>query len=262
MITRKLTLYMASLVLTGTAVTVRADDAASSQKNFSIGMAGQSLPRYSGSDKRRWQLVPLVQARDGAFFVDSQKGLGYDLQSDSGLYLEHTLGYNLGRSERNSDWRDGSDRLKGMGNIKATVNTSVAAGWSVTPWLTLEGKATVPLSDSQGVNYQTSATLIPLQTSTDTVAFSTAALFGDSRFMNTFYGISAEQSQHTGYAQYHAPGGFYGADTSLTWSHQFTPHWGALASADYIWLDKHAEESPIVLRRNEAALTLGVLYTF
>ncbi|MDE1185459.1 MAG: MipA/OmpV family protein [Pantoea sp.] len=262
MITRKLTLYMACLVLTGTAGGARADDAASSQKNFSIGMAGQSLPRYSGSDKRRWQLVPLVQARDGAFFIDSQKGVGYDLQSDSGLYLEHTLGYDLGRSERNSDWRDGSDRLNGMGNIKATVNTAVAIGWSVSPWLTLEGKATLPLSDSQGVNYQTSATLIPLQTSTDTVAFSTAALFGDSRYMNTLYGVSAAQSRRTGYTQYQAPGGFYGADTSLTWSHQFTPHWGSLISADYIWLDKHAKESPIVFRRNEAALTLGVLYTF
>ncbi|ARU95463.1 MipA/OmpV family protein [Tatumella citrea] len=262
MITRKLTLYMTCLALTGTAGVARADDTASSQKNFSIGMAGQSLPRYSGSDKQRWQLVPLVQARDGAFFIDSQKGIGYDLQSDSGLYFEHTLGYDLGRSERNSDWRDGSDRLKGMGNIKATVNTALAIGWSVTPWLTLEGKATLPLNDSQGVNYQTSATLIPLQTSTDTMAFNTAALFGDSRYMNTLYGVTAAQSRRTDYARYHAPGGFYGADISLTWSHQFTPHWGWLASTDYIWLDKHAEESPFVFRRDEAALTLGILYSF
>lgn len=219
MITRKLTLYTACLVLTGTAGSARADDALPSQKNFSIGMAGQSLPRYSGSDKHRWQLVPLAQARDGAFFIDSQKGVGYDLQSDSGLYLEHSLGYNLGRSEQNSDWRDGSDRLKGMGNIKAAVNTAVAVGWSVTHWLTLEGKATLPLSDSQGVNYQASATLIPLQTSTDTVAFSTAALFGDSRYMNTLYGVSAAQSSRTGYTEYQAPAGFYGADSNLTWSH-------------------------------------------
>ena len=84
---------MVCLLLTGTESVVRADDTTSSQKNFSIGIAGQNLPRYNGADKRRWQIVPLLQARDGAFFVDSQKGVGYDLQSDNGFYLEHTLGY-------------------------------------------------------------------------------------------------------------------------------------------------------------------------
>lgn len=150
MITRKLMLYMTCFALTGLATTARADDASPQQSMMSVGLAGQNLPRYSGSDKRRWQLIPLVQARDGAFFLDTQKGIGYDLQSDSGLYLEHTLGYNLGRSDRNSDWRDGSDKLRRMGNIRATVNTAFAVGWTVTPWLTVEGRATLPLSDSQG----------------------------------------------------------------------------------------------------------------
>lgn len=257
MISRKLKLYMVCFTLTAAA-----SGASASPSSLTVGVVGQSLPRYSGSDQRRWQVVPLVQVRDGALFFDSQKGLGYDLQSDSGFYLEHTLGYNLGRSEQNSNWRDGSDKLKGMGNINASVNTAIAVGWTITPWLTLESKATLPLSDSQGANYQTSATLIPLQTNTDTVALSTAALFGDSRYMNTFYGVSARQSRRTGYTQYHAPGGFYGTDISLTWSHQFTSSWGALVSADYIWLDKHTEDSPIVFRHNEASALLGVLYTF
>ena len=174
----------------------------------------------------------------------------------------YTLGYNLGRSDRDSDWRDGSDKLRGMGKIKATVNTAFAVGWTLTPWLTVEGKATLPLSDSQGVNYQTSATLIPLQTASDTVAFSTAALFGDSRDMNTVYGISDRQSARSGYAPYQAAGGFYGTDSNLTWSHQFPPNWGALLSVDYTWLDSHAKNSPIVSRRNGTSAMLGVLYTF
>lgn len=262
MIIKKPMLYMACITFIATATAVRADDENTAQTSLSFGVVGQNVPRYSGSDARRWQMAPLVQARDGAFFFDSQKGLGYDLQSDNGLYLEHTLAYGLGRSDKDSEWRDGSDKLKGMGNINATVNTTLAVGWSITPWLTLEGRATLPLSDSQGVNYQTSATLIPLMTQSDTVALSTAALFGDSRYMNTFYGVSHQQSIHSGYAQYRAPGGFYGAETSLTWSHQFSPHWSSLVSTDYIWLDKNAENSPIVFRRHEAVATLGVLYTF
>jgi hypothetical protein len=29
-----------------------------------------------------------------------KKGIGYDLAGDSGLYFEHTLGYDLGRAEK------------------------------------------------------------------------------------------------------------------------------------------------------------------
>jgi hypothetical protein len=42
-------------------------------------------------------VVPVLQGRNGAFFIDSQKGVGYDLQNASGWYFEHTLGYDLGR---------------------------------------------------------------------------------------------------------------------------------------------------------------------
>ncbi len=94
-------------------------------------------------------------------------------------------GYNLGRDDKDSDWRDGASSLKGMGKIRATVNTALAAGWQFTPRFSAEGKATLPLSDDQGVNYQASVTLLPLQSDTDTVAFQTAALFGDARYMNT-----------------------------------------------------------------------------
>jgi hypothetical protein len=94
-------------------------------------------------------------------------------------------------------------------------------------------------------------TLIPVQNNQDTVAFQSAALFGDSRYLNTWYGVSEQQSRRTGYRRYAAPGGFYGVDTSLTWSHQFDAHWGTVLSADYTWLGDRANNSPIVMRRNE-----------
>lgn len=40
-------------------------------------------------------MVPVLQGRNGAFFIDTQKGVGYDLQNASGWYFEHTLGYDL-----------------------------------------------------------------------------------------------------------------------------------------------------------------------
>ena len=149
-----------------------------------------------------------------------------------------------------------------MGDIDASLNTALAVGWQALSWLSVEGKATLPLTDSQGVSYQASLTLLPVQTDHDTVAFQTAALFGDNRYLNTWYGVDPQQSQRSGYSRYSAPGGFYGIDNSLTWSHQFDAHWGTVLSADYTWLGEHANESPIVLRRNEVALTAAVIWTF
>jgi hypothetical protein len=94
-------------------------------------------------------VVPVLQGRKGAFFIDAQKGVGYDLQNDSGWYFEHTLGYDLGRADKNSGWREGANNLKGMGDIDATLNT-LPCGWQAAPWLSMEGKATLPLTDSRG----------------------------------------------------------------------------------------------------------------
>lgn len=149
-----------------------------------------------------------------------------------------------------------------MGDIDVSLNTALAVGWQAFSWLSVEGKATLPLTDSQGVSYQASFTLIPVQTGQDTFAFQTAALFGDKRYLNTWYGVNLQQSQRSAYSRYSAPGGFYGIDNSLVWSHQFDAHWGTVLSADYTWLGEHANESPIVLRRNEAALTAAVTWTF
>lgn len=261
MIARKRILHIICLSLTATVLQAMADSTPPAP-TFTVGMGAQSAPRYSGSDQRHWLVAPVIQARDGAFFFDSLKGVGYDLQADNGLYLEHTLGYSLGRTDKNSTWRDGSNKLKGMGNIDATMNTALAVGWSATPWLSFEGKATLPLTDWQGVHYQTSVTVLPVQNDTDTVALQSAALFGDRRYMNTFYGVSREQSSRSDFAPYQSAGGGYGVDSSLTWSHQFTTHWGGVVSADYTWLDDKAGNSPIVVKRGGTTYNLGVLYTF
>ncbi|KQN52003.1 MipA/OmpV family protein [Rouxiella silvae] len=261
MIARKL-LYMTCFSLTGAATAAWGDTNSPPLQSLTVGIGSENAPRYSGSDKRHWQVMPVVQARDNAFFFDSLKGLGYDLQSDNGLYLEHTLGYSFGRSDRNSGWRDGSNELKGMGNIRGAINTAVAVGWMATPWLSFEGKATLPLSDSQGVQYQTSATLVPFQNNIDTLAIQGTALFGDSRYTNTFYGVNQQQSLHSGYAAYQTSGGFYGFDNNVSWSHQLTPRWSTAVSADYIWLGDRAKDSPIVFRSNQTLVSLAVLYGF
>ncbi|MFM0961197.1 MipA/OmpV family protein [Yersinia enterocolitica] len=262
MITGKWMLNMLCVGVSLSGAVAHAEDSNAAQQSLTVGLGAQNAPVYSGSDKRHTLIAPVIQARDGAFFFDSMKGIGYDLQSENGLYLENYLGYGLGRSDHDSKWRDGSDKLKGMGNIDATLNTSIAVGWMVTLWLSLEGSATLPLSDGQGVQYRTSVTFIPVQNDSDNVALQVSALFGDGRYMNTFYGVNEKQSAASGYSPYQAARGFYEVDSNLVWRHQFTPHWGGALSAGYTWLGDHAANSSIVYQRNQTTVTAAVTYFF
>jgi len=149
-----------------------------------------------------------------------------------------------------------------MGNIKAAMNTALAVGWSIAPWVSIEGKTILPVTDSQGVEYQASFTLIPLQNEIDTIALQNTAMFGDRRYMQIHYGVSQKQSDRTGYQTFTPGGGLYGISTNLLWNHQIDTHWGTTLSAGYNWLNDDVANSPIVFRRNTFSFTGAITYTF
>src|SRR5476649_2226506 len=248
-----------ALLLSLSALSVQAQDADSAPPDgLTLGLAARNAPRYSGSDARKWSFLPVVQGRSGAFFIDTQKGIGYDLQAPGGIYLEQALGYTPGRTDKKSDWQDGDDKLKGMGNINDALNTSLAFGWQATPWLSMEARAVLPLTDSLGVQYQASLTGILLQNQADTVALQGALLFGDARYNNTFYGVSALQSRRSGYDKFTAGGGLYGESVSLSWNHQYSPQWGSSLSTGYTHLADKVSASPVVFKNGGADVTLAV----
>jgi len=230
--------------------------------NATLGLGAISTPKYSGSNEQSWGAIPLIHLQYNNYFLDSMNGLGAHWQSDNGLYIEPTLGYSSGRTDKNSGLRKGSDKLKGMGEISGAVNSSLALGWAVKPWLVLEGKAILPLSESQGASYKASVSYLPIISEENNVTFQTSALFADSRFINTWYGVNTEQSAHSGYAHYHSSAGIYGYDASLSWGHQFSEHWGGFLSVNYTWLTKSAANSPIVMQRGGTTGIVAVSYRF
>jgi outer membrane protein len=236
--------------------------AGTDENNITIGVSGIDTVRYSGSDQHHWQYFPFLQVRQDAFFIDPQKGIGFDLPFDNGIYLENSLSYSFGRMAQDSVWRDGSNKLNGMGNIPGTVNTQLAIGWQVTDYLIPELRTIIPVTNSQGIQYQASLTLIPFQSKTDTLAFQQSLLAGDSRYINTFYGVSPNQSISSGYHTYQTHGGLYGFLSDITWQHQYTSHWATALSLDYTRLTSLAADSPIVMQPNNISTTLALSYTF
>jgi len=253
-----------AILLSLSALNVQAQDAdgAAPQDGLTVGLAAHNAPDYSGSDARKWSFLPVIQGRSGAFFIDTQKGIGYDLQAPGGIYFEQALGYTPGRTDKKSDWQDGDAKLKGMGSINGVMNTSFALGWQATPWLSMEARTILPLTDSLGVQYQASVTGILLQNASDVVALQGELLFGDARYNNTFYGVTSSQSQRSGYDKFTTGGGLYGESVSLSWNHQYSTHWGSSLSTGYTHLTDKISDSPIVLKDGGVDTTLAVTYSF
>jgi len=230
--------------------------------DVTVGIAAQETTKYSGSNQSTYSILPYLKVQHGNFYLDSEKGVGYQYEWDNGLYLGQSFGYYLGRKEKNSDWSDGSKKLKGMGNIDAVINSTSTLGWQFDPYLSFEGNFIAPITDSQGLQYNFGLKFRVFETSTDTLNLSTKANFGDSRYINTFYGVNATQSKNSGYSEYKTNGGLYSYDADLEWTHAFNDNWWSYADLNYTQLTSKAKNSPIVKSSGNTSLTLGLFYSF
>jgi len=230
--------------------------------DITVGVGVQESAKYSGSDEETYSVLPYLRIQNGSLYLDSEKGIGYEYSWGNGIYAGEALGYSTGRNDSDSDWKSGSDKLKGMGKIKAAINSTSTLGWKVNPYLTFEGNVIAPLTDSQGMQYNAGLKFKILETQSDSLEFSSKANFGDARFMNIFYGVNAMQSENSGFRKYNAGSGMYSYDTGLSWTHAFNDNWWSYANVTYTQLTSKVKNSPIVKRNDNTDVTLGVFYSF
>jgi len=223
-------------------------------------------PRYSGSDENRVStaLVLDYSMRNG-FFVSSTRGLGYG-NSLGNLDYSAALSYRTGRKDHNVDsdtMSDGSDHLRGMGNVKGSALGVVGLGYKLTNWLSAQVQAEVPFSQRDNGAALHFGIVSPLYHSPkNSVTLGLTSSWGTNDYMQTYYGVSAAQSAASGFTQYHAGSGIYACSLNLDWTHNFTESWSVVADAGYTQLAGDARNSPIVQRKASPTGSLTVTYRF
>lgn len=223
-------------------------------------------PRYSGSDENRVStaLVLDYSMRNG-FFVSSTRGLGYG-NSLGNVDYSAALSYRTGRKDHNVDsdtMSDGSDHLRGMGNVKGSALGVVGLGYKLTNWLSAQLQAEVPFSQRDNGAALHFGIVSPLYHSPkNSVTLGLTSSWGTNDYMQTYYGVSAAQSAASGFTQYHAGSGIYACSLNLDWTHNFTERWSVVADASYTQLAGDARNSPIVQRKASPTGSLTVTYRF
>lgn len=233
---------------------------------LTLGGGVDVAPRYSGSDKSRVTAAQVVDyAMANGFFISTTRGLGYGNRVGN-LDYSAALSYRAGRKDRDvssDSIASGSDYLRGMGDIKGSVVVVPGLGYRITDWLNVRLQAEVPVSERDNGEAVHFGIASPLYTSPEnSVTLALTGSWGSSKYMQTYYGVSAAQSAASGFARHDAGSGIYAYSLNLDWTHKLTSRWSLLAAAGVTQLTGEAGDSPIVQRKTSPVGSLKVTYSF
>ncbi len=222
-------------------------------------------PEYSGASNQVVKLTPGLFIRYGRFTVsnvsgfvtrradDVVRGLGVDLLNSDQVRVSLALRVDAGRNEATST------ALKGQGDIKPTVRTRAAATWKLDSSWRLGAAWSVDALGRGGGNFGDVSvgwehpfghgSVLSLGTS--------LSLAGD-RYMQTYYGISAEQAARSGRAQYTPDAGPRDLSVYANVRHDLSRDWTVLAGASATHLLGPAAASPLTANRNNWGISTSL----
>jgi MipA family protein len=235
--------------------------------DIALGGGVASLPRYPGSNLRRTEAIPLISVQYGRFFVGGVPGSGTPAGLGAYLYEDQHLRFGVALSGDVIQPRKESDdrkNLHGLGNINGTVRGGMFATYTL-DWFSLRGSALYDLEDHHNhegllATLEAIARYSPLARLTLTAGPSVT--FANQRYMQTFFGIDANQAARSGYAEYILKGGVPLAGVSVGVEYELTSHWSLGARAALERLQGDAAKSPIVESKNQNVYGLFTLYRF
>ena len=224
---------------------------------------------YEGSDEREVSPIPILDVTyNNRFFLSTQRGLGaYAVNHDDdrdggsgGLVEEYFLGVSarpdFGRAE------DDDDRLRGMGDVDLTAEIGAFGGFGVGP-VEFEGEIYHDVADGHGgLRGEISASVgggLPSGFALEAGPF---ASFGDSTYLESYFGVTDAQSARSGLARYDAGSGLYAVGVEAMARYQFDDHWAVGSIAEYARIVGDAADSPIVEEENSFEFGGFLTYSF
>lgn len=240
----------------------RAADAAQPQSSVSVGAGVAYLPEYAGADNSR--AVPLFSydyANKNGLFASTSHGIGY--QNALGPFrVSAALGFDGGRKESGGRYRNGSDTLRGMGDVAGTALAKLGIGYDF-GFLSVGVEASLALGNrKRGNNFQLAVGVPLLKTANDQVSLFGSADYGDNRYMQTYYGVTALQSSRSQFRVYSARAGFDKLGLGASWNHKLSDQWSFQAMGGVFDMVGDARNSPLTKRRSTPMIATSFQYSY
>ncbi|GHD56459.1 MipA/OmpV family protein [Jeongeupia chitinilytica] len=234
------------------------------ESEYTLGAGVAYGPKFAGS--KDYQFGPYFNIHmltpQGIYF-DPLQGVGWQTQLGERFVLAIGVGYDFGRSESDKDLGAGSDRLKGMGDVKGSVLGTTSLGFMITPVTMLTVSAEQALSNrDRGLSWSVQLGHAFELSETDTIGLAGSVQLGDSKYNQTYFGVTQAQSKTSRFKAYEAGAGINSYTATINWTHKWTKNWNTDLSAGVTRFAGEVENSPLLDTKTNYSALLTLNYTF
>lgn len=253
-----------SLYSIGAPEVTQTSSGSASPWRFSVGAGVVNMPKFPGASGTKWEGVPVVSASYDRFFIGSNPdaasilSLGAYLYRDSNWRIGAAVTYDFIEPRSESD----DARLRGLGDVKRTAHAEL---FGIYTYQFISARASV-LTDIAGNDRGTVATFDLLGKYQPIPALTLTAgpglTWASSKYNETYFGVTSEQSARSGLPTYSAGSGLNELRFSVNGAYRITPHVNVGASVSFAWLRGDATDSPITEKTSQISYGLFFNYLF
>lgn len=214
--------------------------------------------RYQGASEGRVLVVPgiTVQTANG-FFADPINGAGFALNDSDDLQYGLRATVETGRSTE--------DALPGFDKIKARLNPGAFANYKLSDRLTLKSALRVGVGvgdGGKGSVLNLGVAYRMYQAGPFIVTVNGSVKYANSRYQQTYFGVSTAQSAASGLKSFQPAAGFNTAQLGVVAGFPLSARVYAFSGVSLQRLLGDAVNSPIVQKRQQLTGFLGSVYSF
>jgi outer membrane protein len=226
--------------------------------NFSLGAVVISAPKYSGSDERRISAYPAFDAqwKNGVFF-SAISGLGYNFSKDPSLQYGVRMTAESGRDETKSA------KLKGLGDIDTTVEPGAFFNYYINPtYAVLSSLRYGSGLDHNGAQMSLGARYFRPINAQHRFSALFSVNWANGTYMQSYYGVNAQQAATSGYSQYTAGAGLTDMKIGANWHWSIDTNWTLITGTSVKHLLGDAANSPFVFQKTPVTVFSSASYKF
>ena len=236
---------------------------------FVLGAALQNHPEYSGSDRRKTSLSPVLAYEYGWLRVSASGagailGFGQDARGPgaSAAFIDRSdlklgVGLRIDSGRKSSDSID----LTGFEDIKRSVRGRVYASYALDERWTLVGNVSQDLLNRRGGALASTdlAYRLPLSPTTQ-ASFGAGVNWADTTRMRSYYGVSDAAAARSSLPVFRPDAGLLDVHAGAGLVTGFTPRWIGFANAGVARLVSEAAASPLTRSPTSASVAVGLAY--
>ena len=230
---------------------------------FNLGAAIVRVPEYPGSAAQKTRLAPILSVTLGRFFIGpvpggGALGIGATLYQNDGLRLGAAISADIGKLRKESD----DVRLAGLGDIERSQRAHLFASYSWARYTLRAGVAADIGGKNLGALATVEAEALFHPAERWSLVVGTGLTWADQRYMQTVFGIDAQQSARSGRPLYEPGAGMSQVRLATTLSYRLDAQWSVGARLSLGRLLGDAAHSPLIEQRAQSSGALFTSYRF